>query len=171
MVEKGVEKGVEEGERNESEGIYDSIGGLVDNSENNTNNCSKISLSPDTVFAEASDKINIGNENTNNLTDNADSGSCIPESEDFVVPPIGRIYYPRSVPIIYVFFFTFYLFYFFKYLFVFFLLCSAPLSFLSFTSLSPHFISILFFLFSPLFISSPPYTVLSFSSHFFSLFV
>jgi hypothetical protein len=162
---------VEEGERNESEGIYDSIGGLVDNAENNTNNCSKISLSPDTVFAEASDKINIGNENTNNLTDNADSGSCIPESEDFVVPPIGRIYYQD----------LFLLFTFSCSRFIYFTSSNIFLSFFFFAQLIFLFFLLLhfrltsslffFFLFSPLFISSPPYTVLSFSSHFFSLFV
>jgi hypothetical protein len=93
----GGEKAVEEGESNECENR-----GVVDNIESDSTANSKTALSRNaTHTADASDKTNIDNENINNLKGNADSGSCIPESEDFVVPPIGKIYDPRSFSIVF----------------------------------------------------------------------
>ena len=105
--EKG-ERGVEvremgmEGERNENEregeGEDEGEGRNInkdemDNTQNNNNNKSSSSTIPcsNTHSMMATEKSSVKNGNTNSVNSSADSGSCIPESEDFVVPPIGRI--------------------------------------------------------------------------------
>ena len=89
-----------EGERNEKEREREGEGegrnineDEMDNTQNNNNNKSSSSTIPsqNTHSMMATEKSSVKNGNTNSVNSSADSGSCIPESEDFVVPPIGRI--------------------------------------------------------------------------------
>jgi hypothetical protein len=95
--ERGVEvreKGME-GERNENENESEGEGRNInkdemDNTQNNNNIKSRTIPSSNTHSIKLTEKSSVKNGNTN-VNSSADSGSCIPESEDFVVPPIGRI--------------------------------------------------------------------------------